>query len=338
MDRLSDYDYDLPREAIAQEPLADRAASRLLVLHKDTGLTEDMVFREVPKLLSPGDLLVINDTRVTALRVHGTKESGGKVELLLLRELSPGRFSAMAKPGRRMRPGTKLLLADLEARVVADMSGGEKLIEFPEIGNLKTRLQSIGSIPLPPYITTSLDDAERYQTVYATRSGSAAAPTAGLHFTAELLRDLRAKGVGIATVTLDVGLDTFRPIQTEDLDSHQMHGERCTMPVETAEAIASCNGKIIAVGTTVVRTLESFSKRDGSRAVETGVKETKLFIRPGYRFKIVDGMFTNFHMPRTSMLALISAMAGRESVLRSYARALQLEYRFLSFGDAMLIY
>lgn len=348
MDRLSDYDYTLPQEAIAQEPLVDRSASKLLVLQKDTGQIEHRVFREVPGFFSPGDLLVVNDTRVTAIRLIGTKETGGTVEILLMREESPRRYLALAKPGRRLRPGVGLVFEHpeppgrttcrLPCVVIEDRPGGQKLIEFPDLPDLRAQLETLGSVPLPPYITRHLDSAARYQTVYADKSGSAAAPTAGLHFTDRLIQELIARNVGIAKVTLDIGLDTFRPIQVEDLRAHKMHGEMCTVPAETALAVNSCKGRVIAVGTTVARTLEAFAEPGAKRSAEAGTKETKLFIRPGYRFKIVDGMFTNFHMPRTSMLCLISALAGRENVLRSYAQALEHGYRFLSFGDAMLIY
>lgn len=333
MDRLSDYDYLLPESAIAQEPLADRAASRLLWLHKETGEVEHRVFRDVPQLLEPGDLLVLNDTRVTALRLFGNKPTGGQVEVLLLKELEPQVFVALARPGKRLQPGAKIyFLEGVECEVVQNLEDGQKKLRF----NVSLeRLQAIGQVPLPPYINTALGEPERYQTVYATVGGSAAAPTAGLHFTSEILSELEERGVGIARVTLDVGLDTFRPVQAEVLSEHHMHGERCSVPPETAEAVATCTGRVIAVGTTAVRTLESLA--EGPRKLGSGTHTTSIFIRPGYRFQIVDGMFTNFHLPRTTMLMMISAMAGRENVLYAYQEALERQYRFLSFGDAMLI-
>ncbi|MFY9233566.1 MAG: tRNA preQ1(34) S-adenosylmethionine ribosyltransferase-isomerase QueA [Fimbriimonadaceae bacterium] len=333
---LSDYDYHLPDEAIAQEPLADRSASRLLVLHKDSGEIEHLSFKDVPRLLSRGDLLVLNDTRVTAVRVFGKKESGGGVEALLLSEIAEGVFEALAKPGRRLSAGTRVGFGDLRAEILEVLDDGRRVIRFDPVPDLGGRLRKIGQVPLPPYITKHLAEAERYQTVYGATAGSAAAPTAGLHFTDAMLAELIEKGVGIARVTLDVGLDTFRPIQSDDLDLHRMRGERCTVPEDTAEAVARCRGRVIAVGTTSVRTLESSAA--GPKIITPGTQTTSLFIRPGYRFKAIDGMFTNFHMPRTTMLLLISALAGREAVLRSYAQALDRGYRFLSFGDAMLIF
>ncbi len=330
MDLLSDYDYHLPVESIAQAPLADRAASKLLVLDKHTGEVSHHVFRECVELLRPGDLLVMNDTRVTARRLFGERPSGGKVEALLLREIEPLVWEALVKPGKRLRIGSEITFPDALLASVTDVhDDGRRTLRF------NADPSNAGAVPLPPYITRLLADAERYQTVYAREGGSAAAPTAGLHFSPEILTALQAKGVNIAYVTLDVGLDTFRPVQAERLEEHQMHGERCSIPVETAIAIQNAKGRVIAVGTTTVRTLES--RAVGLRQVDPGEMTTKIFIRPGYEFKIVDGMFTNFHMPRTTMLMMLSAMAGRENVLRSYASALAEGYRFLSFGDSMLI-
>lgn len=336
MERLSDYDYDLPEGLIAQEPLPERSDSRLLRLGRSTGRAENLRFRDVVQILEPGDLLVLNDTRVTALRVFGAKPTGGKVELLLLSEESPGSYRALVKPGRRLKPGSEVLIdKDVAASVDEDLGEGLRRITFSNPEWLAARLSAIGKIPLPPYVRHEISDPERYQTVFAQVAGSSAAPTAGLHFTHYLLNELRSKGVQTAFVTLDVGLDTFRPVQAEIVAQHRMHGERCALPSETVEAIARCSGRIIAVGTTAVRTLETFAT--GPRKVEQGEAVSKIFIRPGFRFQVVDGMFTNFHMPRTTMLMLVSALAGRENILAAYREAVGQNYRFLSFGDSMLI-
>ena len=335
MDRLSDYDYSLPEELIAQTPLEDRAASRLLWLHRD-GSVEHRQFREVPDLLLPGDLLVMNDTRVSAVRLRGKKSTGAAVEALLVREIAKGRYEALVKPGKRLKPGSVMEFDEgLEARVLENIDDGMKLLDFGLSPDLRARLDKVGTTPLPPYIYATLDDRERYQTVYGAVKGSAAAPTAGLHFTAQMLEELRCNGVGIAKVTLHVGIDTFRPVQVEDLSTHRMHGEWCELSSVAAEQINGAAGRIIAVGTTSVRTLETFAV--APKKVTSGVRETRLFIRPGFRLNIVDGMFTNFHLPRTTMLLMISAMVGREAVLASYAEAVSMRYRFLSFGDSMLI-
>ncbi len=335
MDRLSDYDYDLPESLIAQTPLADRAASRLLWLNRSSGAVEHRQFRDVLEILQPGDLLVVNNTRVTARRLFGHKPTGGEVELLLLREVAPRQFECLAKPGRRLPVGAKVEFGEgwPIATVVAVSEGPTRTVEF---ASDPTRLiEEAGMVPLPPYITTPLGDAERYQTVFAERGGSAAAPTAALHFTNELVEALQRQGIVFAEVTLDVGLDTFRPVQVDNLAEHVMHGESCTVPTATAEKISACQGRVIGVGTTSVRTLESFAV--GPRRVEAGTRSTSLFVRPGFAFKVVDGMFTNFHMPRTTMLMMISAMASHEAVFRAYREAIAERYRFLSFGDSMLI-
>lgn len=336
MDQLSDYDYHLPEELIAQTPLEDRASSRLLYLNKATGEIRDRVFRDVLDLLQPEDLLVWNDTRVTALRLFGQKPTGGAVEALLLQETAPQTFTALVKPGKRLRPGAKIEFAGgLLAEVTQELEEPIKELRFEPVQNLNEQLREFGQVPLPPYIHETLADPERYQTVYAQSGGSAAAPTAGLHFTPEIIQSLKEKRVGMARVTLDVSLDTFRPVMVESLDEHKMHGEVCRIPDETAEAISECKGRIIAVGTTTARTLESFAV--GKRKVETGEKRTSIFIRPGYEWQILDGMFTNFHMPKTTMLMMISALAGNQNIVRAYAHAIQHRYRFLSFGDSMLI-
>lgn len=334
MNRLSDYDYDLPPDRIAQTPLADRSASKLLWLHRDSGQIDHLRFSDCVDILEEGDLLVVNDTRVTARRVLGQKPTGGQVELLLLRFLpATGDWLALAKPGRRLQPGATVLLdGGGIATVIANELDGLKRIAI-DIDLLTN--PHIGEVPLPPYILEKLSDPERYQTVYASAPGSAAAPTAGLHFTPDLLSKLKAKGVEIATVTLDVSIDTFRPIQTDNLDEHQMHGETCRISTESAAQINQSKGRIVAVGTTAVRTLESFAV--APREVRAGEMKTTIFIKPGYAFKVVDGMFTNFHMPKTSMMVMLSAMVGRDTLMGAYEEALSGEYRLLSFGDSMLI-
>lgn len=336
MDKLSDYDYHLPEELIAQSPLEDRAASRLLHLHRSTGTVAHRAFRDVVDLLEAGDLLVMNDTRVSAMRVFGQRPSGGKVELLLLRDVQPGVFEAMAKPAKKLGMGR---IVEIEGGLVGEVVGigdeGLRTVSFLGTPDWLEKLQAVGSTPLPHYIHEKLADAERYQTVYATHAGSSAAPTAGLHFTREILDALRAKGVQTATVTLDVGIDTFRPVMVEDLSEHRMHGETCRLSEKTADAIAQAKGRIIAVGTTSVRTLETFAV--APRRVEPGESRSELFIRPGFDWKVVEGMFTNFHLPKTTMLMMISALAGHQAIFRAYGEAVQQRYRFLSFGDSMLI-
>ena len=336
MDRISDYDYELPSDRIAQKPLKDRSASKLLYLHRDTGQIEHRTFRDIVDILEKDDLLVLNDTRVTALRLFGQKESGGAVELLLLKDVGGGAFEALVKPSKRLKPGANVFLeGGLTATVNDHLEVPKRLVNFQTDEDLFGTLKQIGQTPLPPYVKESLEDPERYQTVYAQVGGSAAAPTAGLHFTPRLLDEIRKKGVQISKITLDVSLDTFRPVEEGNLDEHVLHGETATLPLETKEAIEACQGRIVAVGTTVTRTLEAFAT--GPRLVDEGTTNTRLFIRPGYEFKIVDGLLTNFHMPRTTMLVLVSSFAGREMVLKAYEEALSRDYRFLSFGDAMLI-
>ncbi len=336
---VSAFDYELPDDLIAQEPLPERSDSRLLVLHKDSGEIEHRRYRDVLDLLMPGDLLVLNDTRVTARRLFGHRPTGAKCEVLVLdtpRQEDGGWVGrAIVKPAKRLRVGETIVFADdLSAMVTEAEQGGCRTLRFS--GNdVCDALARHGYVPLPPYIARQTQDDARYQTVYAQHGGSAAAPTAGLHFTRELLSCLEAKGVAVARVTLDVGLDTFRPIASERLTDHPMHGERCRVSEETAQAIATAQGRIIAVGTTCVRTLESFAT--GPRRVATGEQVSKLFITPGFRFQVVDGMFTNFHMPRTTMLAMLAAMAGRERLMAAYAEAVRQRYRFLSFGDGMVI-
>lgn len=336
MERLSDYDYVLPEDRIAQTPLADRAASKLLVVPRDGSAFQHRTFRDVVDLLEPGDLLVMNDTRVSAVRLIGHRPTGGATELLLLREVAEDTWEALARPGKRLGVGaTAEFDGGLVATVRQVLPDGRRHVHLTAPGGVAAALAAVGKVPLPPYIRVSLEDKERYQTVYAATAGSAAAPTAGLHFTPEVLGALHAKGVKTATVTLDVGLDTFRPIHEEDPTRHAIHGERCAVPAATAEAVANCRGRVIAVGTTSVRTLETFA--EGPRRLRVGSQESRLYITPGFDWKIVDGMFTNFHMPRTTMLLMISAMAGRDRIMTAYAEALTHDYRFLSFGDSMLI-
>jgi S-adenosylmethionine:tRNA ribosyltransferase-isomerase len=324
-------DYLLPEELIAQTPLEDRAASRLLHLDKVTGRIQHLHFRDCLTLLHPGDLLVLNDTRVTALRLYGRRATGAHVEALLLREDSPGTYEALTKPAKKLKLDEVVDFEDgLLGTIKADLGEGRKLIQFAD----PQQLDQVGRAPLPPYIRASLADRSRYQTVYAETPGSAAAPTAGLHFTPEILQQLKNKGVETARVTLDVSLDTFRPM-TGSLDDHVMHGERASIPEETARQIHQATGRIIAVGTTTTRTLET--RALGRREVSPGDFYTRIFIRPGYSFRVIDGMFTNFHMPKTTMLLMISALAGESAIETAYQEAVALRYRFLSFGDSMLI-
>lgn len=338
-ERLSDYDYELPENRIAQEPLADRSAARLMVVDRSTGAWEHRVFRDLPELLEPGDLLVRNATRVTAMRLFGAKPSGGAVEALLLRQdTAPGSFVALVKPGRRLPTGALIEFeGGLRATVGEVRADGQRVLHFEAVeGQLDQQLRECAQAPLPPYIRTRLKDPERYQTVYAKHGGSAAAPTAGLHFTPEVLEALDRRGVETAEVTLSVGLDTFRPVTEDRAADHVMHGEWCSVSEATRDAVARCRGRIIAVGTTSARTLESFAV--GPRQLETGTKETRIFITSGYRWRIVDGMITNYHMPRTTMLLMVASLTGRDALMAAYAEALQQNYRFLSFGDAMLIH
>jgi len=333
--RLADFLYDLPEELIAQEPLADRSASRLLVLHRKTGDIEHLSFTDAPNLLQKGDLLVMNDTRVTALRLIGKRATGGQVEALLLHDEGGGRFVALTRPAKKLRLGEAIdFEGGLQAVIEDDLTEGKKRIAFHQV-DYAHRIKTIGITPLPPYIHTQIEDPGRYQTVYAQTAGSAAAPTAGLHFTNETLQQLKTNGIDTATVTLDVSLDTFRPIGTVNVEDHVMHGERCSVPGETAQAIKRCEGRVFAVGTTTVRTLETFA--NSRHEVAQGETVSKLFITPGHEFRAVDAMFTNFHLPGTTLMLLVSAFAGRENVLRAYKEAVEKRYRFLSFGDAMLI-
>jgi S-adenosylmethionine:tRNA ribosyltransferase-isomerase len=341
--RLSDFDYALPAERIAQTPLARRDESRLLVLDRAMETITHRQFRDLPEYLDPGDVLVLNDTRVTALRLHGARPGhlNERVEVFLTHRVADGLWQGLVRPGRKLLPGVTVEFGDgLRAEVLekTDERGG-RLLRLSAAGSdsVDEVLAAHGDAPLPPYITEPLAHAERerYQTVYAQHGGSAAAPTAGLHFTPELLARVEAQGVEIARVTLHVGIGTFRPIQTEDITAHTMHSEQVAVSPKAAETINQAKGRVIAVGTTSTRTLESAAI--GKRQVQAMVGETNLYVTPGDQFQVVDGLITNFHMPRSTLLVLVSAFAGRELILRAYQEALSMGYRFLSFGDAMLI-
>lgn len=333
--RISDFDYELPREAIAQSPIEPRDSAKMLVVNPNNGEIEHSVFYELPTFLEKGDLLILNDTRVSALRLFGRKSTGGKIEVLLLREESHGLFESIVRPAKRLRPGTRVEFSDGIQATVHSISGdGVCILRFTPPVSYE-QLQKFGKVPLPPYVFFDLEDSERYQTIYARKAGSAAAPTAGLHFTQRVLQALDERGVQQATITLDIGLDTFRPVRTDVICDHKMHGERYEIPEETSRKIENCNGRIFAVGTTAVRAVESAAI--SKRKVKSEEGNTELMITPGYTFQIVDGIITNFHMPRTTMLLLVAAFCGRELLMKAYQEALRFEYRFLSFGDSMLI-
>ena len=338
--KTSDFIYDLPEELIAQTPSERRDGSRLLALDRRTGAIEHRHFYDLPEYLRPGDCLVLNDSRVIPARLFGTRPSGGAVEVVLLRELGEGRWECLSRPGKKMRVGTEVRFGDGELTGVVEevRADGNRVIRFQFEGIFLEILDRLGSMPLPPYIKTQLADPERYQTVYAREPGSAAAPTAGLHFTPELLERIRAMGVDVRFVTLHVGLGTFRPVKAENVEEHEMHSEFCTVPEDTAEAIArtkASGGRVVAVGTTTCRTLESFAAEDG--VVRAGSRWTSIFIYPGYAFRCVDALVTNFHLPGSTLVMLVSAFAGRENILHAYETAVAERYRFFSFGDAMFI-
>ncbi len=338
--KKSDFYYDLPEELIAQTPLERRDGSRLMYLDKETGRIEHRHFYELPQLLRPGDCLIMNDSRVLPARLLGCRSTGGGVELVLLRDLGNGKWECLSRPGKKTRPGTELSFGDgeLTATVADVIEGGNRIVQFHYEGIFLEVLERLGKMPLPPYIKAELQDAERYQTVYSRELGSAAAPTAGLHFTNELLDILRAGGVHTGFVTLHVGLGTFRPVKEEEIEDHDMHSEFCVIPPETADLINETRqngGRVVAVGTTSCRTLESFACEDGHLEAASGW--TNIFIYPGYRFKCIDALITNFHLPESTLIMLVSALAGREHVLNAYKTAVEEKYRFFSFGDAMLI-
>ena len=339
--KTSDFNYELPEELIAQEPLEDRASSRLLVLHKDTGEREHKHFREIRDYLRAGDCLVINDTRVLPARLFGERVgTGAVIEVLLLVRRELDVWEVLVRPGRKARPGDRISFGGgrLTAEVLTIVEDGNRLVRFHYDGVFEAILEELGEMPLPPYIKEELQDRERYQTVYSRVTGSAAAPTAGLHFTRELMDRVEAMGVEIGYVTLHVGLGTFRPVKEEEITDHDMHSEYCVIPQETAELInrtRARGGRVICVGTTSCRTIESWAGEDGHMEARAGW--TKIFIYPGYRFKVMDGLITNFHLPESTLIMLVSALAGREQVLAAYEEAVRERYRFFSFGDAMFI-
>lgn len=339
--RKKDFYFNLPQELIAQDPLEDRSSSRLLVLDKESGETEHHIFRDIVSFLKPGDCLVLNNTKVIPARLLGERaQTGAHVEVLLLKRLEADVWETLVKPGKKCRPGTRLVFGGglLRAEVLETVEEGNRLIRFEYEGIWEEVLDRLGEMPLPPYITHKLQDKSRYQTVYAKYEGSAAAPTAGLHFTRELLDEIAAKGVRLAYVTLHVGLGTFRPVKEENVLEHHMHSEFYQVSAETAELINDtkrCGGRVICVGTTSCRTLESAA--DGDGVVRAGSGNTEIFIYPGYRFKVLDALITNFHLPESTLVMLVSALAGRENVLAAYEEAVREKYRFFSFGDAMFI-
>ncbi len=338
---VKDFSYELPQRLIAQDPLEDRSSSRLMVLGKKDGSVTHRVFRDITEYINPGDCLVINNTKVIPARLFGQKEdTGAAVELLLLRRLCGSQWETLVRPGKKAKPGTKLIFGNgmLAGEIIRVAEEGNRIIQFSYDGIFEEILDQLGEMPLPPYITHQLQDRQRYQTVYARHEGSAAAPTAGLHFTPQLLDEIRAKGADIAEITLHVGLGTFRPVKTENVLEHHMHSEFYRLEQEAADKINRAKqggGRIISVGTTSTRTLESIADEHGFVKAASGW--TQIFIYPGYQFRCIDALITNFHLPESTLIMLVSALAGREHVLDAYRTAVQEEYRFFSFGDAMLI-
>ena len=338
--KKSDFYFDLPEELIAQTPIQQRDHSRLLHLDRSSGEIEHKHFYELINYLQPGDCLVLTNSRVLPARLIGCRSTGGSVELVLLRDLGDGKWECLSRPGKKTRPGTELFFGDgeLSATVMDVVEGGNRIVQFHYEGIFLEILERLGKMPLPPYIKEELNDAERYQTVYSKEIGSAAAPTAGLHCTKELLAELEAKGVKVCYVTLHVGLGTFRPVKEDEIEDHEMHSEFCIMPEDTARIITETKksgGRVVAVGTTSCRTIESFANADGTMEAKSGW--TNIFIFPGYTFKCIDALVTNFHLPESTLIMLVSALAGRENVLNAYKVAVDERYRFFSFGDAMLI-
>lgn len=346
---INDFDYNLPEELIAQEPSEKRDCSRLMVVHRDTGETEHRHFFDITEYLKPGDCLVMNDSKVLPARLFGTKKNtGAKVEFLLTKRIKGDVWETMVKPGKRLKPGDEVVFSEsprFAARILEFGEGGTRITEFSYDGVFMERLDELGTMPLPPYIERPgrSDDKERYQTVYCREEGSVAAPTAGLHFTEELLRKIEKKGVETARVTLHVGIGTFRPVKCENIEDHKMHFEEYHVDSEAADTVnrAKREGRrVIAVGTTSTRTLESaayFSEEHGCWQIREGADSTGIFIYPGYEFRMVDGLITNFHLPKSTLLMLISALYDRESILRVYEEAIRERYRFFSYGDAMFI-
>lgn len=341
MMKVKDFYYQLPEELIAQEPIPERNMSRLMVVHKDGSRVEHKVFKDIIQYLNRGDCLVLNNTRVIPARLTGEKEdTGGKIEFVLLRRIEGDVWEVILKPGRRGRPGARFTFGGgaLKAEILEIVEEGNRLVRFQYEGVFEEVLDRVGVMPLPPYITKNLEDGERYQTVYSKHRGSAAAPTAGLHFTKELLAALEAKGVQIAYLTLHVGLGTFRPVKVENILDHKMHAEYYELPQEACEKINGARRgghRVVAVGTTSCRVLESTADADGLLKPCSGF--TDIFIYPGYRFKLVDAMITNFHLPESTLIMLVSALAGKETIMEAYGKAIDEKYRFFSFGDAMLI-
>ena len=340
--KKSDFYYDLPQELIAQTPLDKRDSSRLLCLDRETGEVEHRSFFELPQFLKAGDCLVLNNSRVLPARLLGRRmPGGGACEVLLLTDKGGDVWECLVRPGKKLRPGAKVSFGngELTATIEAEVEGGNRLVHFCYEGIFLEVLERLGEMPLPPYIKEKLTDSERYQTVYSKELGSAAAPTAGLHFTKELLAQIEAMGVKVCYVTLHVGLGTFRPVKEDDILDHEMHSEFCIIPEETAQTINEtkrAGGRVVAVGTTSCRTLESFANTDGTLEAKSGW--TKIFIYPGYTFKCIDALVTNFHLPESTLIMLVSALAGREHILNAYKIAVEERYRFFSFGDAMFIH
>lgn len=338
---LKDFNYDLPEELIAQDPLEDRSSSRLMVLHKDTGRIEHKIFRDIIDYLNPGDCLVINDTKVIPARLMGIKEdTGAAIEVLLLKRNADDVWECLVKPGKKARTGARIVFGEglLVGEIVDVIEDGNRMIKFHYEGIFEEILDKLGQMPLPPYITHKLQDKNRYQTVYAKNEGSAAAPTAGLHFTKELLDNIKEKGVNVVSITLHVGLGTFRPVKVDKIEEHHMHTETFNISKEAADTInrtRAAGGRVIAVGTTSCRTLESAATDDGTIPARSG--DTDIFIYPGYKFKAIDCLITNFHLPESTLIMLVSALAGRDNIMNAYETAVKERYRFFSFGDAMFI-
>ena len=338
---LKDFKYDLPEELIAQDPLEDRSSSRLMVLHKDTGRIEHKIFRDIIDYLNPGDCLVINDTKVIPARLMGIKEdTGATIEVLLLKRNADDVWECLVKPGKKARIGARIVFGEglLVGEIVDVIEDGNRMIKFHYEGIFEEILDKLGQMPLPPYITHKLQDKNRYQTVYARNEGSAAAPTAGLHFTKELLEKIKEKGVNVVSITLHVGLGTFRPVKVDKIEEHHMHTETFNISKEAADTInrtRAAGGRVIAVGTTSCRTLESAATDDGTIPARSG--DTDIFIYPGYKFKAIDCLITNFHLPESTLIMLVSALAGRDNIMNAYETAVKERYRFFSFGDAMFI-
>lgn len=338
---LKDFNYDLPEELIAQDPLEDRSSSRLMVLHKDTGRIEHKIFRDIIDYLNPGDCLVINDTKVIPARLMGIKEdTGATIEVLLLKRNADDVWECLVKPGKKARTGARIVFGEglLVGEIVDVIEDGNRMIKFHYEGIFEEILDKLGQMPLPPYITHKLQDKNRYQTVYARNEGSAAAPTAGLHFTKELLEKIKEKGVNVVSITLHVGLGTFRPVKVDKIEEHHMHTETFNISKEAADTInrtRAAGGRVIAVGTTSCRTLESAAADDVTIPARSG--DTDIFIYPGYKFKAIDCLITNFHLPESTLIMLVSALAGRDNIMNAYETAVKERYRFFSFGDAMFI-